>query len=99
MHADARGAQAGVGGARRRRCSSSTRSTGLIAELQLSPLDAWQHLKNIIDEVNALAGHLFAGAVLFEDASRAAEAAGARAAAARPSAPSGGAASGRAASG
>ena len=58
----------------------------LIAELQLSPLEAWQHLKNIIDEVNALAGHLFAGAVLEEDASRAA-------------APSGGAASGRAVSG
>ena len=54
----------------------------LIAELQLSPLEAWQHLKNIIDEVNALAGHLFAGAVLEEDASRAAEAAAARAAAA-----------------
>ena len=40
----------------------------LIAELQLSPLEAWEHIKKIIQEVNAIGGHLFAGAVMEADA-------------------------------
>ena len=39
----------------------------LIAELQLSPLEAWEHIKKIIQEVNAIGGHLFAGAVMEAD--------------------------------
>jgi ribosome assembly protein 1 len=47
----------------------------LIAELQLSPLEAWEHIKKIIQEVNAIGGHLFAGAVLEADAAGAPSAA------------------------
>lgn len=36
----------------------------LITELQLSPLEAWHHMKNVVQQVNAIAGHLYAGAVL-----------------------------------
>ena len=43
----------------------------LITELQLSPLEAWQHMKKVVQQVNAIAGHLYAGAVL-EAESRAA---------------------------
>ena len=36
----------------------------LITELQLTPLEAWQHLKHVVEQVNAIAGHLYTGAVL-----------------------------------
>ena len=53
----------------------------LITELQLSPLEAWHHLKNVIQQVNAVAGHLYTGAVLEAEAAAAdAEAADAEAA-------------------
>jgi ribosome assembly protein 1 len=40
----------------------------LITELQLSPLEAWHHLKNVVEQVNAIAGHLYTGAVLEAEA-------------------------------
>ena len=43
----------------------------LIVELQLSPLEAWHHLKNVVEQVNAIAGHLYTGAT-FEAEARAA---------------------------
>ena len=36
----------------------------LVCELQLSPLEAWQHLKHVVQQVNAIAGHLYKSAVM-----------------------------------
>ena len=47
----------------------------LITELELSPLEAWHHLKNVVEQVNAIAGHLHMGAVLAADRSAHADAA------------------------
>ena len=52
----------------------------LITELELSPLEAWHHLKNVVEQVNAIAGHLYTGAVLEADAKAHTEAAAAAAA-------------------
>jgi small GTP-binding protein len=41
----------------------------LITELELSPLEAWHHLKTVVEQVNAIAGHLYTGAVLAADRS------------------------------
>ena len=38
----------------------------LIVELQLSPLEAWHHMKNIVQQVNAIAGHLYSNAAAGE---------------------------------
>jgi ribosome assembly protein 1 len=47
----------------------------LITELQLSPMEAWMHLKNVIGQVNAIAGHLYTGSVLEAEAAAAESAA------------------------
>ena len=47
----------------------------LSTELELSPLEAWHHLKNVVEQVNAIAGHLHMGAVLAADRSAHADAA------------------------
>ncbi|KOO21503.1 elongation factor tu gtp-binding domain-containing protein 1 isoform 1 [Chrysochromulina tobinii] len=38
----------------------------LIVELKLSPLEAWHHMKNVVQQVNAIAGHLYARAAAGE---------------------------------
>ena len=64
----------------------------LITELELTPLEAWHHLKNVVEQVNAIAGHLYAGRVLEADArahtSTAPTSAGDDATAGAPGAPS-----------
>ncbi|KAL1500047.1 hypothetical protein AB1Y20_012731 [Prymnesium parvum] len=36
----------------------------LILDLQFSPHEAWEHIKQVVQSVNAITGHLYAGAVL-----------------------------------
>ena len=49
----------------------------LITELLLSPLEAWHHLKNVVQQVNAIAGHLYTGSVMEAEAAAAKAAAAA----------------------
>lgn len=44
----------------------------LILELQFTPHEAWDHIKNVIQSVNAITGHLYAGAMLEAEGTRSA---------------------------